>query len=136
MAAACTTAGSETTSAAETADTGNGNADGSNTFDAVVAAAVDAASSPFVPRPKCARRGCTNDATMVGVHCGCVAACASCVNQEPHATRSRKCFKCNKPVTAYVQVNGDVSATLPPPGQMGAEEEDEEETDVDEEEEG
>ena len=30
----------------------------------------------------------------VAVHCGCIAACATCANQEPHSTCSQKCFKC------------------------------------------
>jgi len=134
--AACMTGGQTTTAEvpAETADTGNGNSDGSAAYDAVVAsaAATDAGTSPFLARPKCSRCG-TNDATLVAVHCGCIAACAPCANESPHSTRSRTCFKCGKAVSAYVQVQGDVAATLPPPGELNVDDKEEETTDEEEE---
>jgi hypothetical protein len=134
--AACMTGGQTTTAEvpADTADTGNGNSDGSAAFDAVVAsaAATDAGTSPFLARPKCSRCG-INDATLVAVHCGCIAACAPCANQSPHSTRSRTCFKCGQAVSAYVQVQGDVAATLPPPGELNADDKEEETTDEEEE---
>ena len=47
-------------------------------------------------------------------------------------TRAKKCFKCDKPISGYVHVQGDVTAGLPPVGELDAGQT-ESDTDVDEE---
>ena len=78
----------------------------------------------------------TKDASLVAIHCGCITACADCATEAKHATRSKECFKCGQPISGYVQVQGDVTASLPPVGELDATAGDSnEDADVDEEDE-
>ena len=133
MAASVVATGGGTTGPdpADSGPTGEGCGSGSKAFDAAVAVAT----SPFATRPKCARCG-KKDASLVAIHCGCIAACADCATEAKHATRSKEGFKCGQPISGYVQVQGDVTASLPAVGELDATAGDSnEDTDVDEEDE-